>query len=218
MFFNGLMSSNMPIILSQYSLEQGLALLQMNQNSLVEVVQKKNKSYGIEDIYEMRRRFSLTQAASEQLTYMVLAIEDSISSPAQNALLTLLEELPPRRSIVFVVSEAELLLATIRSRCIIIQRQSDSDVRQEYAEFTEFSDLSAAFLSAQQIDDRQLVVKKIMECILSLRARGTSADIEVMEMLHNVVVDLRQTAASPRIAYEYALLLLHRRVTQSIAS
>ncbi len=71
--------------------------------------------FGITEALTVRDLVSRTSGSSKRVTIVELS---SISLEAQNALLKVLEELPANSLFVFIVPSAQMLIATIRSRCI----------------------------------------------------------------------------------------------------
>ena len=112
----------------------------MIEPEIVEKKGKKNiKDISIDNVREMRKKFSLTPDKNAK----ILVIDDAhrMTVSAQNALLKTLEEPSKRSYIVLVTHAPEELLDTIISRCFVVQFDLVSDEEmKEIASFEKYMD------------------------------------------------------------------------------
>lgn len=94
------------------------------------------KAIGIENIRNFQRQLYLKPIKSKTKA-IILDVYNGITVQAQNALLKLLEE-PPNNTIIYItIQNKDLLLATVLSRCKIIQLKDDSSLltKQEITQY-----------------------------------------------------------------------------------
>lgn len=77
---------------------------------------------GIDDIRRLKSFFQLSAADGGWRVAIIDAV-DELSADASNALLKILEEPPPRAALLLVAHRPQSVLATIRSRCRLLQLQ-----------------------------------------------------------------------------------------------
>lgn len=92
------------------------ALLKQIASKPVELVSPEGKSIKVETVKRLTHSLSLKTGVDH---YIVIDEADLLTQQAQNALLKVLEELPDNTTVVMVVSFADKLLPTVRSRAII---------------------------------------------------------------------------------------------------
>jgi DNA polymerase III delta prime subunit len=94
------------------------------------VILTDEKSIKIEHIRQLQQQLS-TQPLTQQGRLVVICPANKITRPAQQALLKLVEEPPPRTQMVLVTNSRQDVLPTIQSRCVITYWQSDEGLVHE---------------------------------------------------------------------------------------
>ncbi len=101
------------------------------------------KAIGIEDIRNCQKKIFLKPIKSK-IKAIILEAYNGITTPAQNALLKLLEE-PPANTIIYIISaNKELFLPTILSRCKVIELK-DKSFEQSEQEVAQYLNLLISF-------------------------------------------------------------------------
>ncbi len=115
------------------------ALLNQITPSPVELISPDGKSIKVETVKRIAHTLSLRADAG---FYVIIDDADLLTDQAQNALLKTLEELPDNVSIIMVVSFADKLLPTIRSRAIIknVARPTEKQVLSWLSEYVKHED------------------------------------------------------------------------------
>jgi len=121
----------------------------------------------------------------------VIEDADSMNNSAQNALLQVLEE-PPSHAVFTLLSEnPAMLLPTVRSRCIEIISQSESDL-DSAEDDSELIELCNNFIEAISGDNI-----KLMECMFHIGKLDRFAlDSFISLARENIVLSLRNTVNS----------------------
>jgi hypothetical protein len=86
----------------------------------VHIVAPEERSVTIDQVRALLKQIVYQPMQSERAWWLVLAAE-SLTEPAQQALLKLLEEPPTFLQLVLVTNQPQQLLPTIHSRCLLIQ-------------------------------------------------------------------------------------------------
>jgi len=95
-----------------------------------QAVIESEKQIGIKDVKLFQEKTLLKPFKSKQ-KIVVLNAEKGITTEAQNSLLKVLEEPPANTIIILIVENKDIALATIRSRCKIIELNSQNSVSEE---------------------------------------------------------------------------------------
>lgn len=90
------------------------------------IVLTDEKSIKIEHVRQLQQQLS-TQPLTEQGRLVILYPANKITRPAQQALLKLVEEPPPRTQMVLVTNSRQDVLPTIQSRCVVTYLQPDGN-------------------------------------------------------------------------------------------
>lgn len=88
-----------------------------NFPDLIIIRPEDKASIGVEQIRELVVRLSLSPYYEDAYRFVIIDSAEQLTHQAQNALLKLIEEPPPRTNVVLVATELESLLPTVRSRC-----------------------------------------------------------------------------------------------------
>lgn len=220
MFFDTLMSSNLPLLMVGYdknTFDNGLSNQLSDKNYVFETVHKKNKSYGIEDILQFKEQIKLRHVKSAKINVYVFEDADSMSVAAQNSLLTLLENLPEGVFIIILVGNIDSLLETIKSRCKILT----NDQQHTYVEIDlmSYMDLSDVFKKISRVEDKEVVISELRAILSKLKLELTfnhdKVLIDLIYQIHKVFIELSTTNISYRFSYEYVALLLHQYLRRS---
>lgn len=105
----------------------------------------KTKTIGINDVKDMQKTLYLKPLKSTQKA-LIIEEAEFLSQEAQNALLKVLEEPPEHTIIILSTTTIEALLPTIRSRCYIIQNDSNKIISEE-----ERSDATSLLLKLENL-------------------------------------------------------------------
>ena len=98
-----------------------------NHPDLIHVTHEKPGSVGVEDIRNQINNDIVIQPYSSEKKIYIMNEGEKMTPQAQNALLKTLEEPPEYGVIMILVTDTELLLPTIISRCVVLQRKPVSD-------------------------------------------------------------------------------------------
>jgi DNA polymerase III delta prime subunit len=129
----------------------------------------------------------------------VIADAEWLNQEAQNALLRLLEEPPPRTTLVLVAATASGLLATVRSRC---QRVAFARPEARLAELPERAAL------AERLDAvARLSLPELLDWAEEFRGARADAAANVAELLETAGLGLRERIAARAGAGDTALRL-----------
>ena len=104
------------------------------------LVSDNQKEIGIEDIWELRRLASLSSNSGGH-KFMVIDGADDMSEEAQNSILKILEEPPPKTIFILITDSSQGLLPTIVSRTVPMEFSFVAD--DDIISFLDKSDVSA---------------------------------------------------------------------------
>ena len=92
-----------------------------NQPDIIRVTHEKPNTISVDDIREQVNNDIVIKPYSSKYKIYIIPDADMMSVQAQNALLKTIEE-PPEYAVIMLLTEnAEILLPTIRSRCVMIK-------------------------------------------------------------------------------------------------
>ncbi len=180
-------------------------------------------SLSIEQVRGLTAALALRPFTAGSVRVVIIDPADQLTPEAQNALLKLLEEPPPRTLVILVAQHLGALLVTVRSRCqaiFFVRADTDpssaqtADSQEVDAQLSLAAD--AAGVEAQTLFDRLL---------LAARLASTGADLERFgEALHRRVIarleanELDASSANTWLsALERFRLQLRAKVTARVA-
>ena len=98
-----------------------------NQPDIITIKHEKPSSIGVEDIREQLNGDIMIKPYSSPYKVYIIPEADLMTAQAQNALLKTIEE-PPAYAVIFLLTEnADALLSTIRSRCVMLKLRNIKD-------------------------------------------------------------------------------------------
>lgn len=98
-----------------------------NQPDIIKVTHEKPATISVDDIREQVNNDIVIKPYSSRYKIYIIPEADMMSVQAQNALLKTIEE-PPEYAVLFLLTEnAETLLPTIRSRCVMMRLRNIKD-------------------------------------------------------------------------------------------
>lgn len=98
-----------------------------NQPDIIKVTHEKPNTISIDDIREQVNNDVAIKPYSSRYKIYIIADADMMSVQAQNAILKTIEE-PPEYAVIMLLTEnAETLLPTIRSRCVMLKLRNIKD-------------------------------------------------------------------------------------------
>lgn len=98
-----------------------------NQPDIIRVRHEKPNTISVDDIREQINNDILIKPYSSKYKVYIIPNADKLTVQAQNALLKTIEE-PPAYAVIFLLTEnAEVLLPTIRSRCVMLKLRNIKD-------------------------------------------------------------------------------------------
>ena len=121
-----------------------------NQPDIITVKHEKPTSISVDDIREQLNGDIMIKPYSSRYKIYIIPEADLMTVQAQNALLKTLEE-PPEYAVIFLLTEnADSLLATIRSRCVMLKLRNIKDklVKKYLMEQLEIPDYQAELCAA----------------------------------------------------------------------
>lgn len=98
-----------------------------NQPDIIRVTHEKPNSISIDDIREQVNNDIVIKPYSSRYKIYIIADADMMTVQAQNALLKTIEEPPAYAVILLLTENAEVLLPTIRSRCVMLKLRNIKD-------------------------------------------------------------------------------------------
>lgn len=116
-----------------------------NQPDIIKVTHEKPNTISIDDIREQVNNDIVIKPYSSRYKIYIIADADMMSVQAQNAILKTIEE-PPEYAVIMLLTEnAETLLPTIRSRCVMLKLRNIKDqlVKKYLMEQMEIPDYKA---------------------------------------------------------------------------
>ena len=117
-----------------------------NQPDIIKVTHEKPSTISIDDIREQVNNDIVIKPYSSRYKIYIIADADMMTVQAQNALLKTIEE-PPEYAVIMLLTEnAETLLPTIRSRCVMLKLRNIKDqlVKKYLMEQMEIPDYKAS--------------------------------------------------------------------------
>lgn len=106
------------------------------------------KSIGIEEIRDLKRKVALKPAVSSYKTFVIDEAQN-LTTEAQNALLKTLEEPPSYTIILLLTPNSDLLLSTVVSRCQIISLLPKNEIKLSDKEEVEYYDILNRILASK---------------------------------------------------------------------
>ena len=98
-----------------------------NQPDIIRIMHEKPNTIGVGDIRTQVNDDIMIRPYSSKYKIYIIADADMMSVEAQNALLKTIEE-PPEYAVIMLLTEnAETLLPTIRSRCVMMKLRNIKD-------------------------------------------------------------------------------------------
>lgn len=98
-----------------------------NQPDIIRVTHDKTKTISVDDIREQVNNDIVIKPYSSKYKIYIIPDADMMSVQAQNALLKTIEE-PPEYAVIMLLAEnADMLLPTIRSRCVMLKLRNIKD-------------------------------------------------------------------------------------------
>ncbi|MEE0199997.1 MAG: DNA polymerase III subunit delta' C-terminal domain-containing protein [Muricomes sp.] len=98
-----------------------------NQPDIIKVTHEKPNTISIDDIREQVNNDIVIKPYSSRYKIYIIADADMMSVQAQNAILKTIEEPPEYAGIMLLTENAETLLPTIRSRCVMLKLRNIKD-------------------------------------------------------------------------------------------
>ena len=98
-----------------------------NQPDIIRVTHEKPNTISIDDIREQINNDIVIKPYSSKYKIYIVPDADMMSVQAQNALLKTIEEPPAYAVILLLTENAEILLPTIRSRCVMLKLRNIKD-------------------------------------------------------------------------------------------
>ena len=121
-----------------------------NQPDIITIKHEKPASIGVEDIREQLNGDIMIKPYSSPYKIYIIPEADLMTVQAQNALLKTIEE-PPAYAVIFLLTEnADTLLPTIRSRCVMLKLRNIKDklVKKYLMEELQIPDYQAEICAA----------------------------------------------------------------------
>jgi DNA polymerase III delta prime subunit len=170
-------------------------------------------SLSIERVRGLTAELALRPYGADSVRVVVINPADVLTHEAQNALLKLLEEPPPRTLIILIAHHLEALLVTVRSRC-----QAVYFVRPDATGSSDSADLTADAASVEVLTvfDRLLLAGRLAAAGADLSHFGESLHRRVIIRLQAGELDSR-TANLWLAALERFRLHLRAKVTARVA-
>jgi DNA polymerase III delta prime subunit len=170
------------------------------------------QALGIEDIRQIQRTIFLSPAGGNTKGILVRNSQ-SLTLPAQNAFLKLLEEPPAHALIVLQTPNSDLLLPTILSRCFVIESQPSKNP-QPPQPFTQESltEKEAMELAGEKGKTKEEALSFLASYIMARREKmketGNREEASAIRSLQKAHTIISTTNVSPRLVLENTLLNL----------
>ena len=104
-----------------------------NQPDIIRVTHEKPNTISVDDIREQVNNDIVIKPYSSKYKVYIIDEAEKMTVQAQNALLKTIEEPPEYAVILFLTNTLDVLLQTVRSRCIIMNLRSvDTKLIQQY--------------------------------------------------------------------------------------
>lgn len=192
----------------KFSLEKGVDALDI---TVIETVSKKDEEKtakkGIALIRQVISTASLKPIRGQKKS-VVLLNADTLSIPAQNALLKTLEEPPVDTFFILTAENENMLLETIRSRCQIIKKRVKEDALEDYVE-NNYSLAHAEELSKDKAKALEYLAHQIKQLQRQLRIqKGDERQLlaENIELFQNAHFIAKTTNVNLRLLLENLFL------------
>lgn len=185
------------------------------------IVEQEKGTIGIEEVRNLQKKLFLKPLKSPTKAVVVKNAEN-LTITAQNALLKSLEEPPENTIIILTVSNKDLLLPTILSRCKIIELKGESPNLQSHERSTFNVQLSTLLKS--EVGERLKLAQDtgktkeealiwLESIILAIRNElikqpSRSQYLDLLKSLQKTHTILQTTNANPRFALETLFLNL----------
>lgn len=116
-----------------------------NHPDIIKVEHEKPNSVGIDDIRKQLNEDVMIKPYSSRYKIYIIPDADLMTEAAQNALLKTIEEPPEYAVIILLTENADILLPTIRSRCVMLKLRNIKDqlVKRYLMENLEIPDYKA---------------------------------------------------------------------------
>jgi len=189
----------------------------------VSVAVSEKDSLGIETIKQLQEKVFLKPLRGADKA-IIIPDAQTLTIPAQNALLKLLEE-PPEHTYLFLLTDnLESLLGTIKSRCQIIKvaeqsaTLSDTDLQERINEYNQLITQSignALKLAEKLAKDKDQAMNYLQGLIVTVRSQmlskieageATSVNTKNLTLIQTTLTTLKQTNASTRLTLEHLFL------------
>ncbi|MFH1187178.1 MAG: hypothetical protein V1697_03340 [Candidatus Levyibacteriota bacterium] len=177
------------------------------------IIIESEKKVGIGDIRKLQEKILLKPFKSKQ-KIAVLNAEKGITIEAQNALLKLLEEPPANTIIVLIVPNKEVVLATILSRCTLVELNNQASYTKEEQyeyekEFNKFIKLSLGErlkLAETLAKDKEQALVFLEKIILGAREKmlkdSNFTNREVIKIFQKRHIELKNSNTNLRLGLE----------------
>lgn len=170
-------------------------------------VPRKTETYGIDDVRQFKK--SLTLQRIDNCSVLYYFQEPGVmTDQAQQAMLLLLEELPPGVRVVFLSDSLGKFLPTVISRSLLCQvnlEQGEGGVE------IPTGDLASSFKFAAQFAEKEEVKRLLVEIIEQLRPQLRKKKVrDAVGYLRNLYKEISRTNVSPRVVAELAVAVFQR--------
>lgn len=143
--------------------EKARKILEDYQIASVDItILESETTIGINEIRQLKHQFSLKPYSSQFRAGIVFEAQN-LTIPAQNAFLKTLEEPPPQTLIVLTVSNKDLLLQTIISRCQTIELPSKDGVELSEEEFRNYLSSIIYYLLSSGVGEKLKLAQEVAQ-------------------------------------------------------
>lgn len=168
-------------------------------------------SFGIDEVRSLQELLGYSLAQGEEWWYLI-SNGDTITLPAQHALLKILEEPPAQTHISIVTTQPEQLLATIRSRCVVLT------VPEQVANPHEKDDENTNTIKAQELLNSSYT--QLVDAAAEYKTKVEARDLFTTLQTH-LYTQLKQSPADATLISQLEVLqvsaqLLHTNVNLRI--
>lgn len=124
--------------------------MNQNQPDIVCVTHEKPGSIGVDDVREQINNDIIVKPYSSKYKIYIVPQADLMTEQAQNALLKTIEEPPAYAVVILLTENADTLLSTIRSRCVMLKLKNIKDdlIRKYLMEQMQIPDYQAEVCAA----------------------------------------------------------------------
>lgn len=171
------------------------------QKAEIQLISKDGASIKIKQIRQLISQASYASYHPKIPRVTILWQAESITIPAQNALLKILEEPPANFLIILVTAYPQSLITTVQSRCqtiqIDLQISSQSATNENFIQQALANSLSFSqtIELTDQIKDRQQAIKFVHELINQIKENESFPSIELInkiQVCQTALVQLKQ--------------------------